>query len=137
MKKISVIKSKEIANRIEKMNYFDVESFNCAAKRFVKAIKEGRIIATVSKVSASGMSRNIKIVELQKTKGSDQYTMLNFCCFFQALGYRVNDKCEIVRHGCGMDMIYDTLRASIDTLNYLGMLSDKESGAIRVNYNYL
>lgn len=136
MKTINNIKSKEIAKRIENNEFFDIEDFNAAAKRFVKAVKEGRLIATVSKVAASGMSRNIKIVEMHKPKTGACY-LLNFCAFFRVLGYRVNNDCEIIRRGCGMDMIHDTIDGALSTLHYLGILSKKERATIKANYNYL
>ena len=132
MKTLKTIKSDYIAKRIEKEPYFDIDSFNISAKRFCKALKEGRMIATVTKVSASGMRRYIKIVECHKheAKGENRYYTLNFCAFLSVLGYRINDNCEIVMNGCGMDMIYSITSGVCDTLHYLGALSDKEYKSI-------
>ena len=128
MKTITTIKSEAIAKRIEKAMFYDLASFNESARRWCKAMKEGRIIATVTRVSASGMSRNIKIVELHKhgIKGPNRYYTLNFNVFLSVLGYRVNDRGEVIMHGCGMDMIYAITEGVASELQYLGILTEKE-----------
>lgn len=126
MKNISIIKSEAIAKRINNAKYYDVKSFNASAKRWCKALKDGRMIATVTKVSASGMSRNIKVVEMAKGCDGGRCHLLNFNQFLNVLGYRVNDRGEVILHGCGMDMIYSLTDGVCSTLNYLGILSDKE-----------
>ena len=135
MKKLVTINSKEIAKRIEKSMYYDIESFNESAKRWCKAIKEGRIIATVTSVARSGMSRNIKIVELHKhgVTGTNRYYTLNFNQFLSVLGYRVNDRGEVIMHGCGMDMVYAITEGVVSELHYLGAINEKEYNELRRN----
>lgn len=73
------------------------------AERFIKALKEKRIIACVKHVSSSGMSRDIAFREVVKTKYG--YSMLQFDWFFEQLGWPRSKNYDAIRvGGCGMDM---------------------------------
>ena len=55
--------------------------------------------------SKSGMSRNIKFVEMVKSNTSDQHHLLNFYQLFEILGYtNVKNTDQFRIGGCGMDM---------------------------------
>ena len=136
MKTISILKDNEIQKRINNSSYFDVESFNQCARRFVQALKENRIIATITRVSSSGMSRNIKIVEMHKGT-SGKYYILNFQTFFKVLGYKTTDNGEIVISGCGMDVIFGTIYNVLGSLEYNGILTHKERENLKAYYNLI
>ena len=85
----------------------DIETFINNAKRYIKAIKENRMICAIGSVSKSGMSRNIKFVELSKSDTSDKHQLYNFYQFFDVLGYTKVKNSDYFRiGGCGMDMIF-------------------------------
>lgn len=65
------------------------------------AINEGRIVANVTSVARSGMSRKIKFALIKDNR-------LYPCThnFAEALGYKLTDRDEIRVTGCGMNMIF-------------------------------
>ena len=107
-----------------------MESFIKEAKRYVKAIKEHRMICNIGKVSSSGMSRNIKFLEMAKCKTYDKktrYGLSNFYQFFNVMQYTpVKDSDYFRIGGCGMDMIFHTNYTIIHNLQYLGLISKKD-----------
>ena len=126
MKTISIIKDSKTAKKVESMNYYDVAQFCKDGKRFVNALRSGRLVATITKVSANGMRRYIKFVELSKCAGSSTFYAYNFNAFLTCLGYKVTDNSEVIKNGCGMDMVFDTTNGVINTLHWLGMLTAAE-----------
>ena len=93
-------------------------------KRYIKAIKQGRMICAIDRVSASGMSRNIKFLEC--AKGKDRYHYLTFWELFCILGYTNVKNTDTFRiGGCGMDMIFHTNYSIIHQLKRLGFITDK------------
>lgn len=81
------------------------------AKRYIKAIKEGRMICNIDSVSTSGMSRTLKFLGMERSKHSDnvQYNLLGFYRLFYFLGYtKVNNSDYFRVYGCGMDMVFNT-----------------------------
>lgn len=119
-------------NKKQDSEYMKVsmESFIKEAKRYVKAIKERRMICNIGKVSASGMSRNIKFLEMAKCKTYDKktrYGLSNFYQFFNVMQYTpVKDSDYFRIGGCGMDMIFHTNYTIIHNLQYLGLISKKD-----------
>jgi hypothetical protein len=116
--------NKELYSLIIKQ--YSIETFINDAKRYIKAIKQGRIICNIDSVSRSGMSRNIKFLEC--SNNSFGYRYYNFYSLFKALGFR-----DIPGHqglfrigGCGMDMIFYTNYTIIHKLHRLGFMSQKE-----------
>jgi hypothetical protein len=99
-------------------------------KRYIKAIREGRMICSIDSVSASGMSRTLKFIECarsQKVKPT-QYYILNFYQLFDALGFqKVKDSDYFRVHGCGMDMVFATNYQNIHQMAYMGIISKKEA----------
>jgi len=134
MKKIEIIiknvnSDKELMGRINKESYSDVNYFVAHANRYIKAIKEGRVINSIGSVSKSGMSRTLKFLECSKNgKG---YSYYNFYLLFRLLGFtKVNDSDFFRVYGCGMDMIFDTNYRIIHTLHRCGILNNKECASL-------
>ena len=117
--------NKELTKSINKVSYYSVEQFISDAKRYIKAIKEGRMCCIINSVSRSGMSRKIRFVEC--SKGKDKYYYMNFFAFFSALGFsRGKDSDFFIINGCGMDMIFHTNYTNIHSLYRLGFISKKQ-----------
>lgn len=95
------------------------------AERFIKALKEKRIIACVKHVSSSGMSRDIAFREVIKTKYG--YSMLQFDWFFEQLGWPRSKNYDAIRVvGCGMDMRFHVIYSVCQELQYYGFKLPKE-----------
>lgn len=118
---------KELIKNISKVGYYSPEQFVNDAKRYIKAIKEGRMINVIGSVSSSGMSRTIKFAAPEMNKYSKRMQYCNFFCLFKALGYneaRSKDGYFSIG-GCGMDMIFNTNYTIIHRLHRLGFISKK------------
>lgn len=116
----------------------DIETFINNAKRYIKAIKENRMICAIGSVSKSGMSRNIKFVELSKSDTSDKHQLYNFYQFFDVLGYtKVKDSDYFRIGGCGMDMIFHTNYTIIHNLKSIGLVSVDECKTLSQNTPYV
>ena len=116
-------------NTYNKKNTYkiDNETFIDHAKRYIKAIKENRVICSIGSVSKSGMSRTIKFVELAKSDLSENHHLYNFYQFFDVLGFsKIKDSDYFRIGGCGMDMIFHTNYTIIHDLKRLGFVSDDE-----------
>jgi len=112
----------------------EIETFIDHAKRYIKAIKENRMICSIGSVSKSGMSRTIKFVELAKSDTSERHHLYNFYQFFEVLGYsKVKDSDYFRIGGCGMDMIFYTNYKIIHNLKRLGLVSDDECKTLSQN----
>ena len=116
----------QITKNIAKMEYYSTSQFFDDCLRYVKAIKDGRMICNIDSVSSSGMSRNIKFLECSKNK--TRYSYLQFHTFFTVLGYtstgRYKDTFRI--SGCGMDMIFHTNYSIMHTIQSLGIINKKQ-----------
>jgi hypothetical protein len=116
----------------------DIETFINNAKRYIKAIKENRMICAIGSVSKSGMSRNIKFVELSKSDTSDKHQLYNFYQFFDVLGYTKVKNSDYFRiGGCGMDMIFHTNYTIIHNLKSIGLVSVDECKTLSQNTPYV
>ena len=116
----------------------DIETFINNAKRYIKAIKENRMICAIGSVSKSGMSRNIKFVELAKSDTSDKHQLYNFYQFFDVLGYTKVKNSDYFRiGGCGMDMIFHTNYTIIHNLKSIGLVSVDECKTLSQNTPYV
>jgi hypothetical protein len=126
-----MIKQKEVTKLVDtynKKNEYPITNdiFIAHAKRYIKAIKEGRMICSIGTVSRSGMSRTIKFVELAKSKPANKYYMYNFYQLFDVLGYRkIKDSDYFGITGCGMDMIFNTNYNNIHNLHGMGFMNKK------------
>lgn len=122
----NIAASKELQKNISKIRHFTNEDFYRDALRYIKAIKEGRMFAVITSVSASGISRNIKYIECEK--GEKRYCFNNFNTLFVALGFkksRSNSDFFLIR-GCGMDMNIYTNYQIIQRFHRLGFLTKKQ-----------
>ena len=136
MENLNIEKINEYIKGYNKKNEYkiDNETFIDHAKRYIKAVKENRIICSIKSVSKSGMSRNIKFVELAKSDTSDKHQLYNFYQFFDVLGYsKVKDSDYFRIGGCGMDMIFHTNYTIIHNLKRLGLVSDDECKTLSQN----
>lgn len=105
------------------------EAFIDNARRYIKAIKENRMMCCIESVSNSGMSRNIKFFEMSKAQKvkPTRYNILNFYQFFECMGYKSSKNSDSFKiHGCGMDMVFYTNYSIIHELYNLGFLTKKE-----------
>ena len=128
MKKIERIKQrieadKEISKRLRSEEYYSQNQFISDCERYIKAIKEGRVINSIGSVSSSGMSRTIKFLAPEKTTYG-----YNFFAMFRTLGFspvgKYGDYFRI--SGCGMDMVFHTNYTNIHKLFRLGFINKKQ-----------
>lgn len=119
------IEASSLIKVIDKRDHTDISGFIRNADRYIKAIKEGRVICSIGSVSSSGMSRTIKFLECNK--GTTGYNYLNFYMLFDILGYqKVKDSDYFRVHGCGMDMVFHTNYTIIHNLYGLGFINKKQ-----------
>lgn len=119
MKKIN----REVLKRIEANEYYSIERFEEDAKRYIKAIKENRVICNIASVSSSGMSRRLSFLEFGvKNKRGYQMT---FYSFLNCLGYKVDNNNTFRVDGCGMDMVFHTNYSIIRDLFNMGFINEK------------
>lgn len=117
--------NKELIKNIDNLNYYNVEQFISDAKTYIKAIKEERMICIIKKVSASGMSRDLKFLSAERGKDKRFYHR-QYNCLFIALGYKEVQRTGTFKiHGCGMDMVFHTNYTIIHKLKTLGFISDE------------
>jgi len=120
--------NKGIAKSLALVSFYGSDGFIRDANRYIKAIKEGRVICSIGSVSRSGMSRTIKFLAPEKASGRQEYQYLNFYAFMLALGFTRarSDRDYFSISGCGMDMIFHTNYTIIHRLQNLGFLNTKE-----------
>lgn len=119
---------KSFQKSLNKVNYYSTESFVNDAARYLKAIKERRVINSIGSVSSSGMSRTIKFLAPEYNKSRKEFQYLNFYCFFKCLGFtpaRGRDDYFSIG-GCGMDMIFHTNYTIIHKLYHFGFINKEE-----------
>lgn len=123
--KINVSKELKLSD-VEKYGISDVDQFISTSKRYLKAIKEGRIICSIGSVSKSGMSRTMKFLSCEGSiKNGFHYR--NYWFFFSQLGFTEINNSDYFRiGGCGMDMVFHTNYTIIHQLQRLGFISKKE-----------
>lgn len=101
--------------------YLQSEAGKSNAERFLKAVKEHRLLCSVKHVSRNGMSRIIGVYEIQHDDNGRPY-LCQFNWFLGEIGFKYNDDYHAIRvGGCGMDMIYNLLYNAVDKLRYYGM----------------
>lgn len=120
--------NKELNKAISNEDHYTFEQFISDAQRYIKAIKEGRMICSIDSVSKSGMSRTIKFLSCEKSNyNKGQFNYLNYFAFFRIMGYspasKYGDYFRI--SGCGMDMIFHTNYTIIHRLHRLGFMNKK------------
>lgn len=92
------------------------------AERFIKAMRENRVVCCVKHVSSSGMSREIYFGEFVWSAERGQAWMMQFNWFFNQLGWSWGRKYidAITVKGCGMDMRFHVLNSVIMELKDAG-----------------
>lgn len=126
-----------MATKDKKAEYLQSEEGKRNAERFIKALKEGRLVCSVKSVSSSGMSRVISFCEVAKIgyPKKDRYALYQFNWFFKNLGWTyVNSRDAIRVGGCGMDMIFHVLYSVCGTLEYYGFKMPKDWSSLADNY---
>ncbi|HDY67513.1 MAG TPA: hypothetical protein ENH85_06965 [Candidatus Scalindua sp.] len=125
IKRLNSDSFKWLKKTIESRDYYSVDGFYNDAKRYVKAIKEGRVICSIGSVSRSGMSRTIKFVECSKNTRTGNYNFMNFYSLFHCLGYAQarNERDYFSISGCGMDMIFHTNYSNMHYMRSLGFIN--------------
>ena len=119
--------SNDVLKLINKERFYSEEHFINDAKRYIKAIKEGRIICAIGSVSSSGMSRTIKFLECSKSKKENRYRFLNFWSFFRVMGFtQIKDSDYFRINGCGMDMIFHSNYTNIHFLYRMNFITKKQ-----------
>ena len=117
-------------NLIKKQYKLNDDEFICFAsnaKRYIKAIKDGRMCCVIDSVSSSGMSRTLKFIECNGKAGN--YNYYNFYWLFDQLGYAKVKNSDLFRvYGCGMDMVFATNYDIIHTFKNLGFITKKTAG---------
>ena len=125
----NILKNKELIKNIKSLNYYSISHFIVDCERYIKAIKEGRMIVTIISVSSSGMSRRLKFLSCERVKRIKKikYIYYNYNCFLNSLGYKTrNSDFSFNVNGCGMDMIFATNYDIIHSLYNLGFINKKQ-----------
>lgn len=121
----AIIADKELMKKL-KSEDVDIADFIRHAVRYIKAIKQGRMMCKIHSVSKSGMSRTFRFFEMDGRKG--QFRVYNFWLFFKMMGFseaRNNRDCFTIG-GCGMDMIFHTNYTIIRRLHRLKFINKSE-----------
>ena len=116
----------EIKKAMESDDYYTIDRFIQDAKRYIKALKSGRLLYTVTNVSKSGMSRDIDIRSFEGTMSKGSYC--TYYSLLHALNFNFVSKYsnEIRVKGCGMNMLFATNYNIIHTFKNIGLISEKE-----------
>ena len=125
----NILKNKELIKNINSLNYYSISQFIGDCERYIKAIKEGRIIVDIVSVSNSGMSRRLKFLSCERAQRIKEikYNYCNYNCFLNSLGYKTrNSDFSFNVNGCGMDMIFATNYDIIHSLYNLGFINKKQ-----------
>lgn len=125
-------------NEKEIKAFLESEDGKRNAERFIKALKEGRLVCSVKHVSGSGMSRVISFCEMQSytVNRKRRWAIYQFNWFFKHLGWRYNDSWDAIQvSGCGMDMIFHVLYNVCGTLAYHGFKVPKDYASLADHYN--
>jgi len=115
----------QLIKDIAKIKYYSIEQFDADAKRYIKAIKERRMICIIHSVSTSGMTRNLSFFAQEKSHYNNEFNTLNFNQLFRVLGYREAKREGFIINGCGMDMVFHTNYTNIHDLFRLGYITKK------------
>jgi len=111
--------------------YFSIEQFEGDIKRYIKAIKERRMICVIHSVSNSGMSRNLSFFATEK--GKHGFWIGNFYSLFVKLGFSPAKSEGFKIGGCGMDMVFHTNYTIIHKLHRAGYITKKQCDVLAQN----
>lgn len=125
-KKINAISKEYNLSTQKKYGISELDIFLENVQRYIKAIREGRMLCIVDSVSKSGMSRTLRFLECSGTKKKG-FNYLNFFTLFDTLGYKAKHGSQSFRvTGCGMDMIFHTNYSIIHKFKNIGLITEKE-----------
>ena len=115
--------SKEVTKRLSNEAYYNEDDFISDCKAYIKAVKSGRILYTVTHVSNSGMSRDINIKSYEGTINKGYYR--SYYGMLEALGYSFSrmNRDDIKVGGCGMNMLFATNYNIIHSLYNMKFIS--------------
>lgn len=120
----NVAKNLKLSN-VPEYGSSEVDRFIDYAKRYIKAIKDKRMICNIETVSASGMSRTLKFISCEKD--TNGYYYASYFQMFKQLGFTPVKASNYFRvNGCGMDMVFATNYEIINNLYKLGLMTEKE-----------
>ena len=125
----AIRQDKALMKKIKEQRYYDEEQFYDDVLRYIKAIREGRMLNTIKSVSSSGMSRTMKFVEVSKNDRTGRYNVMTFWGLFKVLGYRESRGYSnaFSVSGCGMDMVFHTNYTNVRNFYHLGFLDRDEA----------
>jgi hypothetical protein len=128
----NIMADKDVMKQINQNTYYTTEQFHADCVRYIKAIKEGRVICSIKSVSSSGMSRTIKFMECGYNKFQKIHGYYNFYALFRTLGFTQarNSRDYFSIGGCGMDMIFHTNYTIIHKLHRLGFIDKKQCSSL-------
>lgn len=118
--------------------FLQSENGKMNAERFIKALKEHRIVCSVKHVSSTGMSRTISFCEMcvSTMNGKKYGQLLQFNWFFTQLGWPWDKNRDGIRvSGCRMDMIFNTLDCVAAELKANGFNVPNDYTSLADNYN--
>ena len=121
----AISENKDLQKNFKKLYSFTNEEFLNNAKRYIKAVKDGRMFCVIESVSASGMSRVLDFKEMNGNK-KEGFRIYNFNALFVALGFQSVKNSGFRVNGCGMDMVFHTNYTIIHNLKNLGLISKDE-----------
>jgi hypothetical protein len=123
-------KDKTFVKKLNTLRYYSNEQFINDAKRYISAIKQGRMLCNIGSVSNSGMSRTMSFKSCEKS--GKRYYYRNYTCLFICLDYsETNDKNGYFRiGGCGMDMVFHTNYTIIHMLYRYGFITKNECNSL-------
>ena len=138
MRKIERIKrnvgqDKELLKKINNESYYSVDQFIDDAKTYINAVKDGRILYNLQKVSQSGMSRLINVMSCEKLEcyNCRKYYYRTYCQMFAVMGYHVNKEGLVRVNGCGVNMMFATNYDLIMNFLNLGFISKTQCEVLR------
>ena len=124
---------KELSKRINKESCYSVDQFIKDVNSYINAVKDGRILYTVERVSQSGMSRLINVTSCEQSRNNyyRKYYYRNYNQMVLVLGYSVNKNGLVRVSGCGMDMLFATNYNLINTFHKLGFINKTQCDKLR------
>ena len=108
-----------------------VADFIRHATRYVSATREGRLLYNITKVAPSGLSRTVRITDIEKTKHY-KFQLRNFHLLFESLGHKVSLEGEFKIY-----IICETHSQTIQKLGSLGFLSKTDTEKLAQNTPHL
>lgn len=127
--------SKETIEALSKKEYYNedilISDINC----YIEALKEGRLQYLVTKVSASGMSRNILIQSCEKSKSNNKFYFKQYSNMLECLNYKLDRDYNVIVKGSGMNMLFATNYRLIHIFKEMGFIDELECETLAQGIN--